>query len=288
MKIMGNDLSAKPVSPEMETVIRRALAEDRADRDITSLATIPVNQLGHARISAKAEGVLSGTVIARDVFAAIDGNLHQEWLKTNGSEIRSGEVICSLRGRLRSILTAERTALNFLQHLSGIATSTRRYVKAIQDTGCQIADTRKTTPGLRVWEKQAVLHGGGVNHRMDLASGMLVKENHIRAAGSLSKAIIACRRNSDVWLEVECETLDEVEEAVACKPDMILLDNMSVEQVAKARQLVPRTIILEASGGITLENVRQYAETGVNRLAIGAITHSAPALDLSMQVVNVE
>jgi nicotinate-nucleotide pyrophosphorylase (carboxylating) len=182
-------------------------------------------------------------------------------------------------------LAAERTALNFMQHLSGIATNTAAFVHCIKGTECSIADTRKTTPGLRYLEKQAVLHGGGVNHRMDLASGMLIKENHIEASGSVSDAINACfNHNQDVWVEVECETLAQVEEAVLLCPDMILLDNMSPAQVAKARKLVPASILLEASGNIDLDNAHDYAKTGVNRIAIGAITHSAPSLDLSMRV----
>jgi len=268
----------------LEKLIRQALAEDRIDRDLTSLATVPSDLSGRAEITARAAGVISGIDIARTVFTLVDKNIEQNWKMTNGSLTESGDVIGLIQGKLRSILTAERTALNFLQHLSGIATSTHAFCREIRNYDCLIADTRKTAPGLRESEKKAVLHGGGVNHRIDLADGMLIKENHILAAGSLEKAILACRRISDVWLEVECETLEEVKEAIACKPDMILLDNMPVEQVATARRQVPESIILEASGGITIDNAGLYAETGVDRLAIGAITHSAPALDISLLI----
>jgi len=273
-----------PVSNEIIELIRMALAEDRTDHDLTSLATVPAGLTGKASITAKANGILSGIDIARAVFTLADSEIAQDWLGENGCPAQTGEVICRLHGRLRPLLNAERTALNFLRHLSGIATATHSFVEAVRHTGCRIADTRKTTPGLRKWEKRAVVHGGGVNHRMDLASGMLIKENHIMAAGSIGEAIRACRDQSDAWLEVECETIEEVEEAVACRPDIILLDNMSPEQVRLARQRVPDDIMLEASGGITMDSARAYAETGVDRLAIGAITHSAPALDLSMRI----
>jgi len=266
-------------------LIAAALSEDAADCDVTGMATIPAGQEGIAHISAKAAGVLSGTAVAAAVFGQVDENIRQQWQFDNAGNVQPGDVVCILAGRLRPLLAAERTALNFLQHLSGIATLTRAYVRAVHGTGCQIADTRKTMPGMRNLEKQAVLHGGGVNHRMDLKSGMLVKENHIAAAGSIAKAVQACRGlSADIWVEVECETVDQVREAVENRPDIILLDNMGVKNVATARALVPQHILLEASGGIDLANARAYAETGVDRLAIGAITHSAPALDLSMRL----
>jgi len=177
--------------------------------------------------------------------------------------------------------------------LSGIATATYAYVEAVKDLSCHIVDTRKTTPGMRDLEKQAVRHGGGENHRMDLQSGMLIKENHIKASGSITDAVHACyalqtQLQSEAWIEVECETMDEVREAIAVCPDIILLDNMSLNEVREARALVPTSILLEASGNITLANARDYAKTGVNRIAIGAVTHSAPALDLSMRVEAVD
>lgn len=269
----------------MEELIKQALDEDAVYCDRTCMAVLPQNQLGQAVVTAKANGTLSGIDAAKAVFRCMDEDIHQQWQAGNGDHVSAGQIICELAGSMASLLAAERTALNFLQHLSGIATATHAFVKAVAGTGCQIADTRKTTPGLRKLEKQAVRHGGGINHRMDLASGMLIKENHIEAAGSITEAIDACEKlQSDLWIEVECETLDEVQETVLLCPDMILLDNMSIETVREARKIVPKSITLEASGGITLENVRAYAETGVDRLAIGAITHSAAALDLSMRI----
>jgi len=271
----------------VDTLINIALAEDAADTDWTSQATIAPEQVGTATLSAKANGVLSGVHVAQRVFETIDANLAQEWTKQDADDVHPGDILCRIAGPLRSLLAAERTALNFLQHLSGIATATRTFVDAITGTTCAIADTRKTTPGLRHLEKQAVLHGGGVNHRMDLKSGMLIKENHITAAGSITRAIRLCREaGHNVWIEVECETLDEVDEAVRACPEYILLDNMTPDMVRRARTIVPPSILLEASGNITLANARNYAETGVDRLAIGAITHSAPALDMSMRVIE--
>jgi len=266
-----------------------ALEEDAAFHDLTCQATIDEGQQGVATITAKADGTLSGIAQARSVFKRVDPAIVQQWRADDGDRVRSGDILCELEGSMHALLAAERTALNFMQHLSGIATATHAFVDAVSGTGCNIADTRKTTPGLRGLEKQAVVHGGGINHRMDLASGMLIKENHIEACGSLTEAVGKCFNQSDtVWVEVECETMEQVEEAVLACPDIILLDNMTPEQVKQARTLVPSSILLEASGNIALANARSYAETGVDRIAIGAITHSAPALDLSMRVTAVQ
>ncbi|MBL4774826.1 MAG: carboxylating nicotinate-nucleotide diphosphorylase [Mariprofundus sp.] len=270
-------------------LIQTALEEDAVCDDLTATATIPVDMLGTALITAKAEGVLSGVMIAQAVFAAVDAEIACVWRVADADCVQVGDVLCELSGSVRSLLAAERTALNFLQHLSGIATATHGFVDAVAGTHCQVADTRKTTPGLRHVEKQAVLHGGGINHRMDLRSGMLIKENHIAACGSISDAVHACyQAGHATWIEVECETLAEVSEAVAVCPDIILLDNMAPAMVQQARELVPDSILLEASGNITLSNARDYALTGVNRIAIGAMTHSAPSLDLSMRIMNPE
>ncbi len=268
-------------------LIELALAEDAALNDLTATATLPANLHGSACITAKAAGVLSGVAVANAVFSAVNQAIACDWKASDGDRVEVGQIVCEMNGPMRALLAAERTALNFLQHLSGIATATRAFVDAVAGTDCKIADTRKTTPAFRQLEKQAVIHGGGVNHRMDLQSGMLIKENHIEACGSITDAIHACYRHNDnhaVWIEVECETLAEVEEAVLACPDIILLDNMAPDMVATARKLVPASILLEASGNITLANARAYADTGVDRIAIGAITHSAPALDLSMRV----
>jgi len=275
----------------IDDLIRQALAEDAVDSDLTAQATIAAAQTGTALMSAKAAGVLSGLAVADRVFALLDADILCDWQCADGDTVEPGDCIATLTGPLRSLLSAERTALNFIQHLSGIASATHAFVEALSGTGCAVVDTRKTTPGLRYLEKQAVLHGGGLNHRMDLASGMLIKENHIMGAGSIAVAVARCREllgrhehASDVWIEVECETMGELRQAVDAAPDIILLDNMSPQLTRQARDMVPASIVLESSGNITLSNARSYAETGVDRIAIGAITHSAPALDISMRV----
>ena len=269
-----------------EQLIGMALQEDAVERDMTCMATIAAGQQGKATITAKATGVLSGVTVAKKVFEKVDPSIQQQWHFNDGDNVEAGDLICELSGSMHSLLAAERTALNFLQHLSGIATATRAFVDAVEGTGCKIADTRKTTPGMRHLEKEAVLHGGGINHRVDLASGMLIKENHIEACGTITEAVGKCfDQSEEIWVEVECENMEQVQEAIYACPDIILLDNMSPAEVSEARQLIPESMLLEASGNITLANARSYAETGVNRIAIGAITHSAPALDLSMRVV---
>ncbi len=269
-----------------DNLIRRALCEDAADNDITTHATVPRGQVTGATITAKAKGVLSGCTVAEACMRSVEQDMEITWHHHDGEHVAPDEAIVTLHGSTRAILAAERSALNFLQHLSGIATATAQFVARVAGTGCAIFDTRKTVPGLRTLAKQAVIHGGGHNHRADLAGGFLIKENHITAAGSLSTAIQRCRATENTtWIEVECETLGQVEEALELCPELILLDNMSVNEVRQARDLVPKRSDgpkLEVSGGITLANVRSYAETGVERIAIGAITHSAPALDLSL------
>ena len=277
------------IPAETEALIAAALAEDAAANDLTAHATIAAEAQGEAVIIAKADGILSGTAVAEAVFRRVDANIQCAWPQHDGSPLRQGEQVGRIHGSLRALLAAERTALNFLQHLSGIATATHHFCQAVAGSGCSVVDTRKTTPGLRRLEKQAVHDGGGVNHRLDLASGMLIKENHIEGCGSIVAAVRACQQlaeaqDAPVWVEVECETLAEVERVVPLAPDLILLDNMTPAQVRAARAIVPTSITLEASGNITLTNARAYAETGVDRIAIGAITHSAPALDLSMRI----
>jgi nicotinate-nucleotide pyrophosphorylase (carboxylating) len=272
-------------STDTDRLIEMALNEDAVTNDLTCIATIAEGQQGVARITAKATGRLSGVPPARMVFEQVDPAIEQNWLVADGDQVEAGSLLCELKGPVHSLLAAERTALNFLQHLSGIATATASYVEALSGTDCQIVDTRKTTPGMRKLEKAAVVHGGGGNHRMDLESGMLIKENHIEACGSITEAVGKCYSQSDkIWVEVECETFEQLEEAIHACPDIILLDNMTSDEVAKARKITPMSMLLEASGNISLENARAYAATGVDRIAIGAITHSAPILDLSMRV----
>ncbi len=270
---------------QLDTLIRQSLQEDMAAQDVTALACVDEGSSATARLYVKAEGVLSGIAVAARCFALHDHRLDVQCLKDDGDHVQAGDLVMLVSGSTRSLLAAERTALNFLQRLSGIATATWQLVRLIADTDCCITDTRKTTPGLRHLEKQAVLHGGGVNHRMDLAQAVLIKENHIAACGSITDAVHACyAAGHELFIEVECETLAQVEEAVAVAPDMILLDNMDVATVAKARAMVPPSILLEASGNISHQTAAAYAATGVDRLAVGAITHSAPALDLSLLI----
>jgi nicotinate-nucleotide pyrophosphorylase (carboxylating) len=272
-------------STDIDRLIEMALNEDAVTNDLTCIATIEKGQQGVACISAKAAGHLSGIQLARMVFEQLDPAIKQNWLVADGDHVDAGSLLCELQGSMHSLLAAERTALNFLQHLSGIATTTASYVEALSGTGCLIVDTRKTTPGMRKPEKAAVIHGGGGNHRMDLESGMLIKENHIEACGSITEAVGKCYSQGDkIWVGVECETFEQLEEAIHACPDIILLDNMTPNEVVKAREITPKAILLEASGNITLENARAYAATGIDRIAIGAITHSAPILDLSMRV----
>ncbi|MDQ6962381.1 MAG: carboxylating nicotinate-nucleotide diphosphorylase [Mariprofundaceae bacterium] len=266
------------------SLVQQALIEDQIESDVTAKATIAKHQQAKATIVAKEAGVISAVDVASAVFDRFQ-NIQYTWHVAAAESVVAGQCLCTLTGSLRELLAAERTALNFLQHLSGIASVTQTLVALVSTTSCQIVDTRKTTPSLRHLEKQAVLDGGGYNHRIDLASGMLIKENHIMGAGSVQKAITACQNyHAEVWVEVECETLAQVEEAVPCNPDMILLDNMAVDQVRVARKLVSQDIILEVSGNISHATALAYAQTGVDRLAVGFITHSAPSLDLSMRV----
>ena len=274
---------------ELARIVQQALAEDAAWDDATTAACVPVRAWARAEVRAKADGVLSGSDAAAWAFRLLDPHATIAHIRRDAEHVRAGDLVLVVEGEAQAILRAERTALNFMQHLSGIATLTRRFVEAVAGTGCRIADTRKTTPGLRALEKRAVRHGGGENHRLHLGAAVLIKENHIFAAGGITAAVQAARRaHPRAWIEVECESLMEVEEAVRARPDAILLDNMSPRLVAQARAHVPRHILLEASGGITLANARAYAEAGADRLAIGALTHSAPALDLSLRLARLE
>jgi len=266
----------------LATLIQLALDEDRVDHDITVLATLDPQTQGRAQIIAKDRGIISGIAVAEAVFHAVNPSLTCCWQVHDGTPVFSGNVIAEISGSSASILAAERTVLNFLQHLSGIASATSRFVEKIKGSDCAIYDTRKTVPGLRHLAKKAVVDGGGHNHRNDLAGGFLIKENHIAAAGSISAAVARCRRlDGQPWIEVECETLAQVAEAAKLCPQLILLDNMTPQQVATASKIATSSQ-WEASGGITLNNVRAYADCGIDRIAIGAITHSAPALDLSL------
>ena len=262
--------------------VRAWLAEDLGAGDLTSDAVVPEDVTAMAAILFKERGVLCGLELARAVFAALDPDLRFEALSTDGMET-AGEI-AQLDGDARALLGGERLALNLLGRLSGIASSTRRYVDAVAGTGATILDTRKTTPGLRGIEKYAVRCGGGTNHRLGLDDGILIKDNHLRLAGSIGVAVERAE-STGVAVEVECDTLEQVSEALEAGADTVLLDNMSPPQLRKAVALTAGRAKLEASGGITLHNVRAVAETGVDFISIGALTHSARALDVSMEVL---
>ena len=268
----------------MQELIERALAEDVGRGDVTAAAVVPAGALARARIDQKQPGVVAGLRVAEAVFRTVDPALRWHAHAEEGSERESG-LVAEVAGPARALVTAERTALNFLQRLSGITTLTARYVAAVQGTGATILDTRKTTPGLRVLEKAAVLAGGGTNHRAGLYDAILVKENHAALAGGVgeaTRAALAAGARVRVPVEVECATLGEVDDALAAGVDRILLDNMALDDLRAAVRRAAGRAKLEASGGVTLDTVRGIAETGVEYISVGALTHSAPALDLSL------
>ena len=262
--------------------VARALTEDVGAGDLTTASTVPPQARARARITQKAPGVIFGLALAEETFRALDPAVAIERLSPEG-EWREGGPVFEVLGAAHALLTAERTALNFLGRLSGVATITNRYVQAVEGTGARILDTRKTTPGLRLLEKAAVAAGGGTNHRAGLYDAILIKENHAAIAGGVGRAVRLARAQSpDVPLEVECRSLEEVHEAVAAGAPQILLDNMSLNQLRAAVARVAGRASLEASGGVTLETVRDIAATGVDFVSVGALTHSAHALDLSL------
>ncbi len=285
-------MTGTPLSPDQQVdrIIDLALAEDIGQGDITTQALIPTTLLGRASITARADGVLAGIEPASRVFLKVDPSLEVETLIRDGAGIRPDDTIATVFGRITSILRAERVALNFLQRLSGIATLTARYLPAAEGLPATIIDTRKTTPGLRHLEKQAVRAGGGQNHRLNLGDGILIKDNHLaalRALGmNLSDIIAQAKRNAPAGLKVEVEvtTVEEAIEAAAAGADIIMLDNMTPDDMKSAVAQLPDGVRTEASGGVTLENVRAVAETGVDLISIGALTHSPQALDISIEL----
>lgn len=264
--------------------VARALAEDLGDRgDVTSLATVPPGTSGVADLIAREPGVLCGLDVAREVLAQVDARISLDAMAADGDTVTAGQVVAILEGPLRSILTAERTALNFLTHLSGIATRTRVFVDAAP--GVAVRDTRKTTPGLRLLEKHAVQVGGGHSHRIGLYDALLVKDNHIAAAGGIAAAVAGALARADgLHVQVEVASLEQLDQALEAGATDVLLDNFSPEQVRQALQRTAGRADLEVSGGVTLDTIGEYASTGVSRIAVGALTHSAPALDLALDV----
>ena len=269
----------------MQELIDRALAEDVGDGDVTTAALVPEGALARARIQQKAPGAIAGLHAAESVFRRVDPDLRWHGHAPEG-EWREGGLVAEVAGPTASILRGERVALNFLARLSGVATLTARYVRAVEGTGARILDTRKTTPGLRALEKQAVAAAGGVNHRFGLFDSILAKENHIAAAGGVAEAtrLALAAAPEGGFVEIECQTLDDVRAAVEAGAPRILLDNMTHEELRAAVEVAGGRAELEASGNVTLETVRAIAETGVDVISVGALTHSAPALDLSLLV----
>lgn len=267
-------------------VVKLALNEDIGPGDITTELLVQKGLKGTARIIAKEGLVLAGLDVAREAFRQVDPGLLFSSSHADGEELPAEAVIATISGELSSILTAERVALNLLQRLSGVATLTREFVRKIKGTRASIIDTRKTTPGLRVLEKYAVRVGGGKNHRFGLYDGILIKDNHIAAVGGITEAVKRARGKAlhISRIEVETETLEQVREALPAGADIIMLDNMDIDTMGKAVKLINGKALIEASGGINLENVRQVAETGVDLISVGAITHSARATDISMEV----
>ena len=266
-------------------LIKRALAEDlQGGEDITSVATVSGSEKVVADFVARKTGVVAGIDMARTVLEEV-GLTDIAVLVRDGAAVNAGDIVMTVRGDTRAILLAERTALNFLGHLSGIATLTRTWVDAIAGTSCKIRDTRKTTPGMRLLEKYAVRMGGGTNHRMSLSDAALIKDNHIAAAGGVAQAFSKVRaKYPHSEIEIEVDTLEQLREVLPLNPDLVLLDNMTPAQCAEAVAIVNGATQLEASGGISLENAKAYAATGVNYLAIGALTHSAPVFDIGLDL----
>lgn len=270
---------------QYEDLIERALKEDIGTGDLSTLI-IPEDYYCEARIYTKSHGVVCGLPIAKMVFQKIDPNISAEAVVNDGDRIAPGDLIMKVNGPLAAILQAERTVLNFTQHLSGIASITRRFVDAVAGTGAKITDTRKTMPGMRELQKYAVRVGGGTNHRFGLYDGVMLKDNHLSAIGNLTEAVPKIREKVGhmVKIEVECETLEQVEEALSSGIDVIMLDNMSLEDMKTAVKLIDHRTIVEASGGIKEESIRQIAETGVDIISIGRLTHSVEAVDFSMVI----
>jgi nicotinate-nucleotide pyrophosphorylase (carboxylating) len=267
---------------DLDAIVRWALDEDVGPGDVTTRATVPPGARARARITQKQPGVVFGLAAAEATFRALDPEVRFARLAAEG-EWRDGGPVADVEGAAGALLTAERTALNLLQRMSGVATMTARYVDAVAGTGARVLDTRKTTPGMRALEKAAVAAGGGTNHRAGLYDAILIKENHAAMAGGVAAAVRAARAAApDVPLEVECRSLEEVDEALAAGATRLLLDNMSPARLREAVARVDGRAELEASGGVTLETIRDIAASGVDFVSVGALTHSAPALDLSL------
>jgi nicotinate-nucleotide pyrophosphorylase (carboxylating) len=273
---------------EFDAIIDAALREDMPEGDITSEGLIPADARSEAVILAKEDGVLAGLAIARRVFEKIDPAVEFTGKFEDGGAIRKFDILAAIEGPTMALLKGERTALNFLQHLSGVATATRAFVDAVAGTKARILDTRKTTPGLRLLEKYAVKMGGGTNHRLSLSDMILIKDNHLRYVGSVAEAVRRARAAAKpgIRIEVEAAEIAQVRDALAAGADMIMLDNMSLETMREAVALSAGRVPLEASGNMSLDRVRAVAETGVDLISVGALTHSARSVDISLEFLN--
>ncbi|MBU5637230.1 carboxylating nicotinate-nucleotide diphosphorylase [Geomonas sp. Red69] len=274
---------------QIDNIIDNALAEDIHTGDITTLSVLEKPRRMRARLVAKEDMVLSGIDVARRVFARLDSDIVFTAHFQDGARLNQGDIIAVMEGDAATLLQGERVSLNLLQRMSGIATQTAAYVKELEGTGARVVDTRKTTPGLRVLEKYSVRVGGGTNHRTGLYDGVLIKENHIAAAGGIAEAVAAARAYipHTLKIEVETENLDEVKQALQAGADIIMLDNMSLEQMTEAVQIINKRALVEASGGVNLKTIRSIAQTGVDIISVGALTHSVRATDISMLMEGV-
>jgi nicotinate-nucleotide pyrophosphorylase (carboxylating) len=273
-----------PTEQQMKDIVRKALEEDMGDGDVTTNPIVPLDRKGYGRFVAKEKGVIAGLEVAEAAFLALDDQAQFEAVINDGERAEAGRIVATVEGEGRALLSAERVALNFLQRMSGIASLTRQFVDAVSGTSAVILDTRKTAPGLRAFDKWAVLLGGGQNHRFGLFDMVLIKDNHIHIAGSITEAVSRVRTGAGAGFEIEVEVRDmkELREALELRVDRILLDNMNMDELAQAVQIADGRVPLEASGNVDLGNVAAIASTGVNFISIGRLTHSAKALDISL------
>lgn len=284
---MPSHASPLPIDEQTRSLIALALKEDCAQEDVTSIWTLPADRTAHAELISRQEGILCGGQLFQEVFRQVDSDLVFGSFLPDGTALAPGTQAARVHGLARSILAAERVALNLIGRLSGISTATSIYVKAVEGTSAKICDTRKTTPLWRMWEKYAVRTGGGVNHRMSLSDSVLIKDNHAAVVGSPARALklVQARNVQHIPVEVEVQTLDELRDVLALQPERVLLDNMSPETMAQAVAMNSGKTLLEASGGVNLATVRKVAESGVDLISIGALTHSVQNFDFSLEII---
>ena len=271
---------------QIDEILLNAYREDITYNDITSDTLIDEKLIVDGKLIAKESGIVSGIKVFERAFTILDEDIEFDFFKDDGDEIIEGDLICTLKGKARSILKAERTALNLIQRMSGISTLTHKMVKIIQGTKAKLVDTRKTVPGLRIIDKYAVKVGGGYNHRFNLSDAVMIKDNHIKAAGSIKEALLKAKENipHTMKIEIEVETIEQLEEALKYGADIIMLDNMDYDTMKKSVEIAKNKVIVEASGNVTIENIREVALTGVDIISCGTLTHSVKALDISLRL----